>query len=74
MVNQWTLQRDIQMLRDMATDFPRTAADWQLIADRLRDEANSFTPQGRGVKERWQKTILPKFKNQNTEALKRSGT
>lgn len=71
MVNIWTLSRDISLLKHMAALFPVTAAEWQLVADKLKEDG--FSPSGRGAKERWLKTILPKFKSENTAALKRSG-
>lgn len=68
---RWFLAHDLQLLREMAVKFPRTAADWQLVADKLHTP--EFPINSRGVRERWQKTILAKFKAENTDALKRSG-
>lgn len=72
---RWTLRDDLNMMHMMQLSFPKTAADWQLIAENLTQAApDSGTFTGRGARERWMKTILIKFKCQNTASLKRSGT
>ena len=72
---RWTISKDLLLLRDMAVNFPKTALDWQLIAiDNKLYSSPEFQVTGRGVRERWLKTILMRFKSQQTEALKKSGT
>lgn len=69
---RWTLNHDVKLLKLMQVDFPKTNADWQLLAEKI--SSDDFQIAGRGAKERWTKTILPKYKSDNTAALKRSGT
>lgn len=71
MVARWRLAEDLLLLREMTVNFPNNQANWQLVAERI--SSAEFQVTGRGAKERWQKTLLIKFRADNTTALKRSG-
>ena len=71
MVARWRLAEDLLLLREIAVIFPRNQSDWQLVAERI--SSDEFQVTGRGAKERWLKTLLIKFRADNSKALKRSG-
>ena len=62
---------DLGLLKEMAVNFPKTAADWGLIAAKI--STDTFVVSARGAKERWLKTIYVKYKLNSAESLRRSG-
>ena len=65
------LMHDLGLLKEMAVNFPKTAADWGLIAANISMDA--FVVSARGAKERWLKTIYVKYKLNSVGSLRRSG-
>lgn len=68
---RWLLINDLALLKDMMVNFPKSSADWHLLAERICTE--EFKVTGRGARERWLKTVYAKFKASNADQLKRSG-